>query len=438
MLEAPQLRDDSAMRLHRRLEVAGVAAAVVLPFCILVMLSWPVGLDAPLMNDFISFWMAGSLVQHGAGPSLYDIELQRTFQADLRWRQGILDAVRVNSDLLIPFISPPALALLLVPLSLLPITWAWLVWSALGLLVVVGAVALLLRGHPSARGLTLLLVAFAPVADTLQWGQMPVFLLLGVGLGLRVLVSGRAVVGGALLGVLWLKPQYAVLFALVFLVKRRWRELGGMLISAAVVALLSLAVAGPKGILDYLELLRRIGAFYPPPEYQVNPYAMINWRALLIDLFPSISPTLGSTLMWTLGGITALASLLAWRGEWDPTSPRFPRQMLVLTIATLIASPHSHIHGAVLLLAPLSLLLARTTEQGSSLPFQRALLVLGYGVGLTVWLVGGRSWIMVPYSLLVMGLLTWDLSDREGLRTPRYAGSRDEGVLDPGIARGGT
>ncbi|MHB1158740.1 MAG: glycosyltransferase family 87 protein [Chloroflexota bacterium] len=391
-------------RVYRRLELAGIAASLaMLAYAFAVLRPWsPV---TPLANDFISFWMAGALVHEGAGSALYDVGLQQAFQTDLRLEVASLDGAAQQPSFLFPYLNPPALAPLLVPLGMLPLSWAWLLWSGLNLLAVAVAVALPLKGTPRAVAVAVVLLTFPAVPDSLLWGQMVGTLLLAVALGLLALVSGRPFLGGVLLGVLWLKPQYAVLFALLFLVKRRWRELAGMAVAGFVVAALSLLVVGFEGIASYLELLRRIGDSNPAADFQVKPSAMVNWRSLITHLWPGIPASTGSFLVLVLGVATVLAALLAWRGPWEPTSPRFLRQMLVVVLATLVASPHSHFHGAALLLAPAALAQAKPAK---ALPLDAAwppMLALGCSLGLLIWPVRSLSWAMAASFLLAMALL---------------------------------
>lgn len=391
-------------RVYRRLEAAGIAASLaILAYAITILRPWSP--NAPLVNDFISFWMAGALVHEGAGSALYDMALQRTFQTDLRLQVATVEGIRGQADFLIPYHNPPAMALLLVPMGMLPLSLAWLLWSSLNLLAAVVAVALPLKGTPRAAAVAVAMLTFTAVPDSLLWGQMVGLLALALALGLLALVSGRPLLGGVFLGMLCLKPQYAAVLALVFLAKRRWRELAGMALAGALIAILSLLVVGLDGILSYLELLRRIGDFNPPTESLVKPYAMVNWRNLITHLWPEISSSAGSVAVLALGAATVLAVLLAWRGPWEPGSPRFRLQMLVVVVATVLASPHSHFHGAALLLAPLALVLAKPSK---ALPLDSAwppMLALGYSLGLVVWPVRSLSWVMAAYFLLAMVLL---------------------------------
>lgn len=362
---------------------------------------WP---DIILWSDFVSFWTGATLVRDGAGPALFDMETQRAIQVELR-RQLATD-LSLHGSVHNPYHSPPPLALLFVPLTALPYDWAYLVWWGMSLLALVVAVAIPWREHPQRWTGTAAVLTMGGVAITLIEGQVNTLFLLAMSLGLRCLMSQRPSLGGALFGLLWLKPQYALLFALVFLVKGRWRELAGMAATGLGLAAVALMMVGPAGIAHYLTVLNEIGSFYPPAASLISPEAMINWRSILMHLWPGIPEASGYLAMMGLGLMTGLVSLLVWRGPWDPTSPRFGRQMLVVTIATLLASPHSHAHGTVLLLAPLALTLAHPTADGRFALLWPALLILGYLLSIvTFWPLTDQRWLMAPYLVVALGLL---------------------------------
>ncbi len=362
--------------------------------------SWP---DSPLGTDFVSFWTAGSMVRGGVGASLYDMETQELYQTDLRLQIAVTPRASLF-DGFIPYHNPPPLALLLVPLSLLPVSGAYLLWTVLNLVASLAAVTLVPGRRPTGIAL-LLMITFAGVLDNLIWGQMGGLLLLVLSLGMRLMAGGRPYLGGAVLGLLWLKPQYAALFPLVFLLKGRWRELAGICSTGVALAGVSWLMVGTEGILRYLELLQGIGVFYPPSASFVLPEIMVNWRAVLVHLFPGIPGSAGSYLVVLLGLATALTSLRVWRGKWDPTSPRFAIQILVLTLATLVAAPHSHLTGAALLLSPLSLAGLRPGTGLLDAKGWAPMIVLGYLLALLGLIASSVHWLLAPYFLAAMLLL---------------------------------
>ena len=400
LADAPITRAGRAVRLVM-VGVATAWALLTLYSLTSLSLSWP---DQLFGTDFVSFWTGASLIRAGAGPALFDMETQRVFQQHLRQELATTETVQ-NALGHNPFHSPPPLALLFLPLTWLPMPWAYLSWMVLSFVSMALAVFLPLRARPMAWAMAAGLLAFPGVLVTLLEGQVNGVLLLAFSLGLMAFSTGRRVLGGVLFGLMWLKPQYALLFPLIFLLKRRWVELAAMSLVGLAIAILSVAMIGFDGIARYLAVLQRIGAFYPPPESLISAGAMSNWRGLLINLFPGLPGDVGSVLVYGLGGATVAASLLVWKGPWDPSSLRFSIQMVVAAAATVIASPHSHYHGTVLLLVPLAVAIGRA-KQGA--PFEgrwMVMLAAAYLLGMEAWLARSVSWMLVPYFLVLMAML---------------------------------
>lgn len=387
---------------------SGLATLVMVLWVIVVALAvsvwlrpWP---DVLFRTDFVSFWTGGVLVREGVGPGLFDMERQRALQRGLRLELAATDAMR-HADFYNPYHNPPPLALPFVPLTLLPMPWAYALWWAVSLSAFLVAFAVCLRGAPFGRTLAVGMLSFAGVGATLLEGQVNGLFALALAAGQLAMVGGNGPLGGALVGVLWLKPQYAWVFLVVFLAKRRWAEALGMAGAGLVVGAISMVMIGVSGLLSYLEVLRQIGEFHPPASSLISPERMVNWRALLTILWQGVPGATGSLLVAVLGMGTALLSLLAWRGRWDPRSPRFPLQMLVAALAAVISSPHSHFHGTVLLLAPVALSFARPMK---GVPLERGwgpLLLLGYLLALVLFPFRQFSWLLAPYFLALMVFL---------------------------------
>ncbi|HEX2924338.1 MAG TPA: glycosyltransferase family 87 protein [Chloroflexota bacterium] len=368
---------------------------------------WP---DSIFLTDFVAFRTAASIVREGDGRVLYDMEAQRQYQRSLRAAEAVTDGVR-NANGLIPFHNPPVMALLVAPLALIPVSWGYVLWLLATVMAFALTVALSLGGSRHRLLGAVALLAFPGVADTLLWGQMVGLLALSLCLGMLALRMDRPFLGGVLLGLLWLKPQYAVAFPLLFLMKGRWRELSGMGLSGLGMATLSLVVVGPSGVVSYVDLMRRIGAFTPPQGSAVSPEMMVNWRAALQVLWPGIPDDIGSTLVLLLGVVTLLSTLAAWRGRWDPTSPRFPAQVMVLMAGTLLASPHSHFHGLALLIPPVAMMLRGTSNGWAPTRSVTCALIVGYTLASTLWWLSllaapGRTlfWLLAPCLLLTIAL----------------------------------
>ncbi|MGI5835930.1 MAG: glycosyltransferase family 87 protein [Chloroflexota bacterium] len=381
--------------------VAVVIAASVAP-------SWP---GIIFGNGFASFWTAARIVLAGQPSVLYDPNVQLTWQHTLHSELGLASReTRTGYD---PFFYPPPFALVLLPLASMPAPSAYLLWVALNFIFIVVAVTLPLKGMPQGMSRAAILITFPAAAYDLLWGQVSGLLLLVLSLALVSMASGQRTIGGMLLGLLCIKPQCALLFPLVFLLKRRWRELAGFSAVGLSMVGISVVILGPEGVKLYLSHLGHAGGYYHPPDlsHSIKAYHMANWRGLLMNLWPGISEAGGSITVMALGAATVAASLIVWRGKWDPCGPRFPRQVLVLVLATLISIPHSHFYGFTLVLAPLAFALAKPMDRSPLARSWRWILLAGYLLALLIWPLGllwdghPLQWLAVPYSLVLMGIL---------------------------------
>lgn len=358
----------------------------------------------PWSTDFTAFWTAAVQIREGLASEMYDTPSRAAIQERLLLEVSAPE-LKVFRPGQTPYWNPPPMALLFVPVSLFPVQWGFHAFTILSLLAFVVAVALPMRERSHAGLGTLGMLSFPAVAITIFEGQVNGLFLLDFTLGLLALASGRPALGGALLGLLWLKPQYAAVISLVLLLKGRWRELGGMAVTLFGGAALSLAMVGPSGLASYWAMLKTMDPFHPPTSLGIRPEHMANWRGLLVNVWPDIPDAVGSVLILVLGAVTVLLVLPVWQGEWNPASPRFARQMLATILATVIAAPHSHFHGSALLLAPLAMAIARPMEWATLGWAWRPMLALAYLLGLVVWPSRGLSWLLVPYSLLAIALL---------------------------------
>ncbi len=386
-------------RARLGLAVAAAWFIALVAATIPTLMPWPDGLFAA---DFSQFWTSALIIREGAGPGLFDMNMQTAFMEREEQRWATTEGGRAQG-LRSPYFYPPPLALLFVPLTFLPIGWAYIAWWALSLMAFVAAIGLPLRGHPLGGFLTVGMLSYLGVIMSLREGQVHGLLALFLSLSLLAMAGGRPGLGGVLLGVLLLKPQFALLFPLVFVVKRRWRELAGMVATGVAVVILSLVLLQPTGMITYIQLLRGIGGFYP--SVSTSGWAMVNWRALLAGLIPDAADATGSVLMLLAGTATALLMLLAWRGRWEPRSPRFPLQVLATVLATAIATPHSHFSGTALALAPLAMLIGRP-DAGILRPWIWCLLALSYLLPVVIYLIWpAPKWLLAPFYLLAVLLL---------------------------------
>ncbi len=290
------------------------------------------GLTALPLLDFVEYWAAGHLNVHGENP--YDPErIEELERQTGRTSDGIL------------MWNPPWTLPLVMPLGLLDCRTAHLLWLALQFAVVLWCADALWRhygGPVSRRGLAwLLAILFLPTLFSLTVGQISPLVLLGAVLFLVFVRQGREAWAGAATVLLAIKPHLAYLFWIALLLwsvrERRWKLLGGGLLTALAAVAVALA-SNPAVLGQYWHTLTH----RPPAQYH--------------------SPTLGTALRLLTGDgqfrlqFLAMVPGLIWfvpyvwrhRADWD-WDERMP---MLLLVSVVTAAYGAWPFDLVLLLVP--------------------------------------------------------------------------------------
>ncbi|MDP8979748.1 MAG: DUF2029 domain-containing protein [Acidobacteriota bacterium] len=253
-------------------------------------------------------------------------------------------------DAWLPFVRPHFYALVLAPLALMPYVTAFWVWVGLQSALLVGCwYWAYRRWGPDALIFGAL---YLPTALGIASGQDCV-MMLAILIGAYVLAEReRDLPAGAVLALGMIKFHLFLLWPVIFLVQRRWRMLAGF---AAVVAGeigLSLLLAGPSGIANYIALLRRKDLEHLNP----SPERMIDVHALALN-FGTESLLVRGLLV---AAVVALAAWASWRAPlW--------RWFAAATAGSLLIAPHVYGYDAGMLLLPVWLAIYNATDLGTRL-----------------------------------------------------------------------
>ncbi len=225
--------------------------------------------EPAVTNDFRLFYMAARLVLERGWPALYDFAAQRAEAAVLgfSWQ---------------PFLNPPPMAALALPFAGLPFSMAVLPWTLILAGALVASVLLAGYGSKLERAAQLALVAgLFPVAFAIMVGQPPALVALALAASWWLVGAGRPVAGGAVLGLIALKPQLGFLVPLALLVSGRFRAAATAFGLLAALALLSAALLD-GGIGHYLAGLREAAGWEISRRYAVTGVLLPTpWAALV-------------------------------------------------------------------------------------------------------------------------------------------------------------
>jgi len=222
----------------------------------------------------------GVLVRASLPPDCYRKDLQEEYLSARALRDG-LDVFTPVTELAARYFPvtttnfphpnphPPVLALLGIPLTLLPFPGIVLLWltASIVLLIVVGRwMGLSLLG-------SLALSAWPPMWFLLLIGQYELLVLALAMLGWRAAAAGRDWRAGGYLGAAAALKLYPVLFVVPFLARRRW----GVVVAAAAVIVASqfgnLLAVGVQGTIKYYTVvLPQVSEFYANAGLNSAPY----------------------------------------------------------------------------------------------------------------------------------------------------------------------
>src|SRR5579864_2991994 len=202
-------------------------------------------------TDFSLTFVGATIVHQGMGRDLYNISLQKQLRDSL-----------FQHPVPLFFEHPPFEALLLSPLAGHPFKTAYLIWGLLNAIVWL-ALIIILRPHlpwPGEElGYVFMWLLFAPLWVSLYQGQSSLLLLAFYAITFVLLKRDKQFPAGIALGFGLIKFQFVLPFVLIFLIRRKWRLIGGFSVSLLLLALLSIAAVG-WGIVDYARFLFAIGS----------------------------------------------------------------------------------------------------------------------------------------------------------------------------------
>lgn len=300
--------------------------------------------------DFAIYYCAGTVVRQGLGHQLYDpnvrFEVEQQFAAAVPQFRGPL-----------PYTHPPFEALVFAPFTYLPYREAYVVWNMFNAALLF-ALPFLLRPHlPQLRSYSPLLgilasLAFFPVFFTFLEAQDAILLLFLYTIVIVSLKKKRFAAAGAYLALGLFKYHLVLPFVLLWLLQRRKAEekmklLYGFLPVAALLALVSLAIAGARAITAYPRYVLHWEDILGVSEK--IPAHMPNLRGLAYIFLPQ-----GSYLVPLLALLSvALLAFSAWKCH---NSEVFDLQFSLMLVTTVLVSYHVVSYDLSMLLLPVALL----------------------------------------------------------------------------------
>lgn len=359
--------------------------------------------------DFVKFYTSAKMVLAGAGPTIYDQNVQ------FAWLNKIVAPASLKE--LNAIYYPPYCFALMVPFSFVSLRESFSLWITTTTLVGLTGIYFLRR----AAGIKITPWDFCLIA-LLSFGSLPClssilvgqtgWLMLGIiALFFATFLTRRDIACGIILALSTIKPQFLLLMALPVAVKLRWK----IVLVAAIVELLLLLLAGSSigwpAVLNYPHILSSTETNHNQVGY--NPQLMTNLRGLY-SLFVPPSLTVPLALATSLTGVLSIA--------WLWFTARTKEQEFVAVSLTvllyLLFTPHAYLYDCIILTIPLVLTARQVSfgwifEQSGWRKFWFILLltvpVLTWAPYLVSPLMGTKATTFATLILLVVGLLAYRL-----------------------------
>jgi hypothetical protein len=349
--------------------------------------------------DFTVFYTAATMLREGQGRSLYDeraqFRVQAEFAGDIESRLGPL-----------PYIHPPFEALIFLPLTLFRYRYAFVTWDLLNGAALF-AVALVLRRHLKALGtippweFVLAFLAFFPVFVSLLQGQDSILMLLLCALAFNALERDSDYLAGGWFALAAFKFQIVVPLVLLVVLWKRKRVGVGFVSGSFVLALVSLALVGWKGVLAYPAFAVRMGT---EPSLGAVPAALMpNLRGLVEGW--SLGLAHGVLQGLVISGSIALLMFAVWN-RGTPEEGQFNLQFSLGVVVAVLVGWHTNAHDLSVLILPLVLVAdycwsARIAGRRRSALILPVLPILISPLWILLWLEYGKV------NLMTIPLLWW-------------------------------
>lgn len=363
-----------------------------------------------LGHDFLAFYTAGTFACHGRADALYDLSAVGSFQQQVAASNGIA----LGDGKFAPYWNPPFYAWLFAPLSRLSFPRALLAWTAINLLALLGAVALLRRMYGEQFAIRVLqsqlpfsewalipalIITSAPFILALGHGQNTFISLLLVCATVACWRRGDALFAGLLAGLLFYKPQLGAIVALVLVVDLGWRALAGLAITGA--AMLCITCLTLPGTLEaYVrQLPLNVREFQVVQPYMWERHVTLKafWRLLVQGgAAGEVSPLAASLAFLCALALFAALVVAAFRARraraiGSPSSISLARDRVIAATlcATPLLMPFYFDYDLLLLAVPAVLLAGEVRQRRADNPADRS----------DRWLT--RAWIALAMWLFI-------------------------------------
>jgi hypothetical protein len=323
----------------RRLTYALIAGGVLWFAWMISVLLGPGNMDLAgqvIGTDYLQFYSAGVTLRQDQSANLYNFPYQSQLE------QTIAGPGLTSFH---AFITPPFLAWLYVPFTLLPYSLSFLFWSLIGFLFLWASIRLITADQPNKSFIWSL--TWFPIFAAISFGQNSLLSLFLFSLTYWLWKKDKYLLAGLVSSLLLFKPQLVLGLGLLWLLDRRssWKSLVGLVAGGTTLAGLCFWLL-PDASLAYINLAR---SYLPGMMYQDGfpLWHLHSLRGFWTMLFPGIHwLSEGLSLVLSIAGVVVY--ILFWQNNRNHKSQLFAGAICL----TIWITPHAMIYDWSILLIP--------------------------------------------------------------------------------------
>jgi alpha-1,2-mannosyltransferase len=291
-------------------------------------------------TDYITIFASGIAIRQAESTNLYNFD----YQAQLEQSIAGPELTTFNA-----FITPPFLAWLFVPFSVLPYVWSFTAWSLLSILFLWVSIKLLTTEQPMKAFLFSL--TWFPIFATISFGENSLLSLFILCLTFWLWRKEKYLLAGLASSLVLYKPQLILGVGLLWLLeyRRSWKSLLGLALGGVTLVGLCFWLL-PDASRAYIELARNTipGMIY---QDQFPLWHLHSLRGFWLLLFPG-QKWLVEGLSLILSAVGIVAYILFWRVNRKESELLFAGAICL----TVWITPHAMIYDWSILIIPAILL----------------------------------------------------------------------------------
>jgi len=349
-------------------------------------------------QDFIQFYVGGTLARSGQPASLYD---GRTAFA-------MMHQIAPQWQFALPMVYGPQVEAWFMPLSGFSFLTAAAIWVALSSVLYMACCYWVWKACPNLTAYSslfwVLALAYPAFFHFVVRGQISALLLACFTAAFFAFRAHRPFLAGLALGSLVFKPQFLMAIPIVFLLSRAWKPLIGTVIASVGQLAVTWAWCGTSVMRQYVATLSNLSRLVAATETTKAHAQMHSLRSFFSLLVPWPQVALGLSLIASVAVIVLAAR--AW-GVSAPPAVRFS----ALVLAAGLVNPHLFVYD-LLVLAPVLILLADWAlgDLGLAESAKRDVLVCGIYSAYLLPLLGPLTLVThFQFSVLALVWLQWEL-----------------------------